>query len=417
MRRAVAVLCLLAAAGCIESAPPGDATVNDVAPSATILPDAATAHLAPDSGASEPGSPVAPAASAPAAAPVPVLAAGRMLRWEGTCPCDPLQFDLDVEGEWDGWLEVRVQWDGTQVPDVGLRLDGPFKSIVGDRGFDDRLARLFGPEAGRHQVALDGSGSYTAVARLGSTRVPDAGALLPNLVELVVEGPHVDSCDEVEQTEQGAVTCMRFGNGVGNPGHGPVQIRLTVDQAILALAPLDGRFSQEIRNADGSVDSHVVGPAEFHLTHGHWHYDGLAHFDLFAFDEATGLRGALASSHGKSGFCFLDWDQMPEPVTEPAAQERAETDCLVPGTAGSWTNGISRGWYDFYYYGLTDQYVDIAEVPDGTYELVASADPLQTLDELDETDNQSSLLLSIAGTNVEVLEERGHYRVQDADDA
>ncbi|HJQ93142.1 MAG TPA: lysyl oxidase family protein, partial [Candidatus Thermoplasmatota archaeon] len=113
----------------------------------------------------------------------------------------------------------------------------------------------------------------------------------------------------------------------------------------------------------------------------------------------------------------LDWDRMVKNVTEPAVQERAETDCLVPGLTGSWTNGISRGWYDFYVSGLTDQYVDIEGLPDGVYELVASADPLGTLDELDETDNQSSLLIQISGDEVDVLEERGHFRVQDADDA
>lgn len=408
MRRAAALLVLVFVAGCVETAPSDEVPVDGVVPEAVALPDAGTAHLASSQQTSS--------AEEEAPAAVPVLSAGQMLRWEGECPCEPVPFDLNVAGEWDGWVEVRVQWDGAKVADLGLRLDGPYRSEQGERGFDDRLARIFDPVGGRHEIAIDGTGAYTATARLGSTAVPVEGALLPNLVELVIEGPRIGDCDEVERTEQGATKCMRFGNGVGNPGHGAVQIRLTVEQGAMALAALEGRFAQEIRQADGTLTSHVVGPAEFHVSHIHWHYDGLALFELFAVDQASGLRGDLASSHHKSGFCFLDWGEMEEPVTRPAEQERAESDCLIPGTGGSWTNGISRGWYDFYWSDLTDQYVDVAGLPDGVYELVASADPLGTLDELDETDNQSSVLIRLTGDGVEVLEERAHYRVQEKDD-
>lgn len=412
MRRAllVATLVLAGLAGCVED--PEDAAVD--ANGGAIVPivqaDPATAPVV--AAADD------PAAFVPAPGPVegvPTLRPGELLRWEGTCPCDPLPFEL-AAGEWDGWLEVRVQWDGTKTAGFAMQVNGPFGSEASGRGFDDRLARWFSPSDGRHEVALDGAGDFTATARLGTKAIPVSGPLLPNLVELVIEGPRIGDCDQVEQTEQGATKCMRFGNGVGNPGHGAVQIRLTVEQGLMALAPLDGRFAQEVRQADGSIESHQVGPAEFHVSHSHWHYDGLAVFELFAVDEASGLRGALASSHHKSGFCFLDWGEMEEPVTSPDQQERAESDCLVPGPTASWTNGISRGWYDFYWSDLTDQYVDVAGLPDGVYELVASADPLGTLDELDETDNQSSLLIRLAGDTVEVLEERAHYRVQETDD-
>lgn len=397
-----ATLLLLVLSGCAET-PPEPAAQTHAQPRVEV--DPATAPVVGMS------TPVAPAATPR----IPLLRPGELLRWEGACPCLPLDFAL--ADSWDGWLEVRVQWDGTQTAGFDLRVESPGSVEAGERGFDDRLARLFEPTGGAYAIHLDGSGEYVAMARLGTTQVPAAGPLLPNLVELVIEGPRIGSCDSVESTEQGATKCMRFGNGVGNPGHGPVQIRLTIDQAAMALAPLDGRFAQEIRDADGTLTSHQVGPASFHVSHSHWHYDGLAAFELYKVDEGTGLRGDLASSHHKAGFCFLDWGEMEEPVTQPAQQERAESDCLVPGlTTGTWTNGISRGWYDFYWSDLTDQYVDVAGLPDGVYELVASADPLDTLDEIDETDNQSSLLIRLSGNNVEVLEERAHYRVQEKDD-
>ena len=400
------LLAALVFAGCLsEDSPPSAFAGEPVA--AVAEPDLATLTLAESA---------LPATETGGDEALPVLSAGRLLRWTTTCPCPALAFELAGEAAWDGWLDVRVQWDGTQAANIGVTLEGSGGNASGERGFDDRLARLWNPQPGAHRILLDGAGDVTVTARLGTLRLPTMGALLPNLVELVIEGPRIGTCDEVEQTEQGATKCMRFGNGVGNPGHGPVQIRLTVDEGVMALGTLDGRFAQEVRQTDGSISSHAVGPAEFHVSHTHWHYDGLAVFDLYAVDPSTGLRGALATSHHKAGFCFLDWGEMEEPVTSPAAQERAESDCLIPGTTGSWTNGISRGWYDFYWSDLTDQYVDVAGLPDGVYELVASADPLGTLDELDETDNQSSVLLRLAGDDVEVLEERAHYRVQEKDD-
>lgn len=405
MVAALVLVSVAALPGCLEAAI--EETLGD---EGSIVP--ATA-LAPDIGSPHVRDPGERSAADPA-----VLAPGLKLEWEAECPCPPVRFVAMPEAEEGAWLELRVRWDGTTVADLAPQLvlpDG--RAVHGDRGFDDRLLRVWSPPGGDYWLTIEGTGTAVVTVRLGSLEVPAAGPLLPNLVEMVLEGPHVGNCDPVERAEQGAVKCMRFGNGVANPGHGPVQIRLTVEQAAQALLPLDGRFVQEIRQADGSHDEHPVGPADFHVAHGHWHYDGLAVFDLYAVDEGTGLRGALAASHGKAGFCFLDWDKMLENVTEPAEQERAETDCLVPGVAGSWTNGISRGWYDFYVSALSDQYVDIDGLADGVYELVASADPLGTLTELDETDNQSSLLLRISGDEVDVLEERGHFRVQEDDDA
>lgn len=360
-----------------------------------------------------PDAPVSPEAPLP---PTPCAA-----------PCS-LGLQVDVPADFDGWLTVRATWDGTAVPDLSLAIVAPDGTrTVATRGFDDRMAWVFDVQPGRYLVEVGGQGAAMVSAQLGSLAVPANGPKLPNLVELVIEGPAVGPCDEVERTEQGAVTCMRFGNGVGNPGDGSMQIRLTVDQGATALVPLGGHFSQEVHLAEGGIEAHPVGPASFHATHSHWHYDGFALFELYEVDESPGLRGALASAHHKSGFCFLDWDKMPEAVTVPAEQERAEADCLIPGLSllfggspspqsATWTNGISRGWYDFYEPYLTDQYVDIDGLAAGVYELVATADPGHTLDELDVTDNQSSLLLRIAGTDVEVLEERGHYRVTEDDD-
>ncbi|HUR25606.1 MAG TPA: lysyl oxidase family protein [Candidatus Thermoplasmatota archaeon] len=408
---AIALLSALGLPGCLQEA--YDQAVGEQGPS---VPATALTR--------DPASPYATEPDEPSAAAPALLHQGLMLAWEADCPCPAVRF-LAASGP-GIWMDVRVTWDGTMTADLRPRLVDPAGRMHDDsqRGFDDRLLRVWAPDFGDYWLSVDGIGHATIAVRMGTLTSPSDGPLLPNLVEMVIEGPAVGPCDEVERTEQAAVKCMRFGNGVGNPGHGPMQIRLSLQEGAQALT-VGGRFLQEVRRADGTIDEHEVGPASFHPTHGHWHYDGFALFELYRVDPATGLRGELASAHHKSGFCFLDWDKMTENVTEPADHERAETDCLVPGLGmafgaspgvPAWTNGISRGWYDFYESQLTDQYVDIDGLPAGTYELVATADPLHTLDELDDDDNQSSLLLRIEGDAIDVLEERAHYRVQDEDD-
>ena len=49
--------------------------------------------------------------------------------------------------------------------------------------------------------------------------------------------------------------------------------------------------------------------------------------------------------------------------------------------------GIQSGWADVYDGGLPGQWIDITDVPDGTYDLEITMDPLHVLDEADFTNN------------------------------
>ncbi|HET6399269.1 MAG TPA: lysyl oxidase family protein [Candidatus Thermoplasmatota archaeon] len=305
-----------------------------------------------------------------------------------------------------------MRWDGTQVADLGLDVSLAGASKEGARGFDARRVTWFSPPPGRVDVLLEGTGAFQAEAFLRSRLPAPDAPRLPDLTTTVPVDMHVGGCHEVERVEQGARKCLRLGNGVSNPGHGPLQVFLDVVSGVQALV-LEGRFVQEVLQADGSWSRHPVGPAAFHAAHAHWHYDGLAAFSLHPVG-ADGLRGEAVAAHHKAGFCFLDWDRMPEDETQAGQGGNAEADCLVPGVQG-WSNGVSAGWYDFYGSYLADQYVDIAGVPDGLYELVSVADPAGGLLERDRTNNAASVLLRLVGDRVSVLEERGWYRVQPED--
>jgi hypothetical protein len=344
---------------------------------------------------------------------VGTVAAWSWTSWEGSCPCPPLRLEVE-EVPAGAWLEVMVAWDGTKVPDVGLRLAGPdATTIAGDRGFDERRVQVFSPAPGTYTAELEGTGDVRLRAILKTLDGPTGADRLPNLVTMRPQDFHIGSCDMVETLEQGAERCLRFGNGIGNTGYGPLQVRLAFEES--AVSPIgQGHFVQEVLQEDGSMAAHEVAAAAFHPTHAHWHYDGAVAYALFALDPATGLRKEEVTSHNKAGFCLLDWDQMESSDTEPWTQDRAATACLIPWTDG-WTMGISPGWYDFYVSALTDQYVDVAGVPDGLYEFVSTADGSATLAEWDEADNSASMVLRLDGGDVDVVEVRAYYQVQAAD--
>jgi hypothetical protein len=346
---------------------------------------------------------------------------GERIQVEGDCPCAPLSIALQVPaGAWDGkagWLEARLAWDGTRTAGFRATLAGPNGTADhAVRGFDALRVVAWKPEAGAYNLRLNGTGhaqGWLELREKGARQVAGED-LLPNLQTLVPTDLAVRDCQPAETAEQGATRCLRLSNGVANTGDGPLEVRLSFPDGALSAGGL-GHFQQRLYDASGSYRQVEVGPAQFHPVHGHFHYAGLAHFVVYAYDEATGLRGAEMKVGHKAGFCFLDWSPMHEPEFEPDYQgAHAEQDCEIP-TAEAWSMGISPGWYDLYWSDLADQYVDVAGLPDGTYELVSVADAPQTLLETDETDNASSVVFTLQGDTVEVVEERGFYTRTDGD--
>ena len=115
------------------------------------------------------------------------------------------------------------------------------------------------------------------------------------------------------------------------------------------------RFSTWIKNIGdqdyfiGSVDDNEnTGQFEWDECHNHWHYKGYAEYVLFDTD------GQIIPVGFKNGFCVMD---------------------LECGDGGTYTYGcsvmgISAGCGDIYGAGLSCQWIDITDVPDGEYTFV-----------------------------------------------
>lgn len=319
--------------------------------------------------------------------------------------------------------------------DSGLRVDIADASgkllVRGEPGEYAGVARLEHAAPGTYQAQVMvewGEGKFEASAHLVPSMAPSEGAkhdLLADLVtlppgEIRIEDPGSDvdqravdllgakACSSYEFVEAQAKKCLRFSNAVANVGEGRLQVRLAQRDLATGAAGA-ASFEQLVDQSDGSTRVQQVGAATFHPTHQHYHYAGLAHYDLYRL-EADGTRGPKAAEGKKSGFCFLDSGLLN--VSQPARLPwfYAHANCFqaaysaIYGTAAQdEVMGISPGWYDYYNWYLDDQFIDISNVPDGSYQLVSCANSERTLVEANPDNNCASVNIALHGNKVTTL--------------
>ena len=121
--------------------------------------------------------------------------------------------------------------------------------------------------------------------------------------------------------------------------------------------------------------------------HQHWHIQGLESYSL---TDSNGVQVAMGS---KEGFCPEDDDvlRMPLSPSHPVGTSCGDFD----PSALAVTDHISTGWADIYTWNTVGQYIDITNLPTGTYTLTLTADPLNQFMESNENNNSSSIDLYI----------------------
>jgi hypothetical protein len=193
---------------------------------------------------------------------------------------------------------------------------------------------------------------------------PDPDAPLPDLMA-IAERTRNDMY--FEEREFAPESCAIFEGCVGGPG-----LRRLL------------RFGVSTANV-GNVDFEMGDPREtpdlfqFSPCHGHFHFNDYARYALK--DEAG---NTIAPGH-KQAFClldsaiFVDWD--------PTVRQFPRYGCQF--------QGISRGWYDSYGSGLDCQWIDITDVPPGDYELEVRINPERAIEELDYTNNDLRMTVTI----------------------
>jgi hypothetical protein len=173
---------------------------------------------------------------------------------------------------------------------------------------------------------------------------------------------------------------LYFTATIANGGRGPLLVH-----AVRAGERGDWRVSQRFQERGGGLTESVTPGEMVWGGHGHEHW----HVVLGASYALARADGTILRRYEKVGYCFFDqraFDlELPAAPTSPRfpkdtceGEERLELDM-----------GLSVGWSDPYQWTLPDQRLEITGLDDGTYRLLADADPSGWFRETDETNNQT----------------------------
>jgi hypothetical protein len=196
----------------------------------------------------------------------------------------------------------------------------------------------------------------------GPRTAPDGGPL-PNLT---INAERMSSSVLFEYRDFGRTACDLVEGCITTPGR----------RRLL-------RFDLETPNV-GLGDAFLGVPArgdprfEDSTCHGHRHFLGYA---LYRLLNAAGAE--IARGH-KQSFCLLDSRRT---GLVSGARASAQYTCS--------NQGISSGWSDIYGRGLDCQYVDITDVPAGTYRLNVVINRFAGIPESDYTDNTAEVMVTI----------------------
>lgn len=154
--------------------------------------------------------------------------------------------------------------------------------------------------------------------------------------------------------------------------------------------------SQCVRFAGRACIEHrEAGDFVFHPSHGHWHLNDYARYDLRALtpEGAPDMRPeGLVATGGKVSFCLIDYARPRD--ARPVTEDPFDSTGFYHACIGLF-QGISPGWADIYEYPLEGQQIVIDGVPDGRYAIVVTVDPDGRLHESDRSDNVSSRTIEI----------------------
>jgi hypothetical protein len=218
---------------------------------------------------------------------------------------------------------------------------------------------------------------------------PD-GPHLPDLQTLpIVPGVNTDILT------QGGVKYLRLDNTVANLGDGPFELVPINNPGAGTTDAYQRVYTHDDEDPwNWSVYSEtLVGTFVFHLAHNHWHFDDFAVYELREVAKGGGISNVVVAASDKVSFCIINVGYVPG-----ASQlEHYEPSMTYSQCGQNEISGLSVGAFDTYNRTLPDQRINIQDVPPGQYWLVSTADPSDRIDETDETNNTTAVLVDLPG--------------------
>jgi hypothetical protein len=228
----------------------------------------------------------------------------------------------------------------------------------------------------------------------GNNNGKNGGSSIPTSAILPDISPGVPKHLDIHNQQQNE--WLRFTNVWGNVGVGGLEF----EPDFLGGDPVEGQNTlafQNLYDAEGEfrystapVWHEVVSEFTFHETHNHWHIDGIGEFSVrhVATDKkGNEIPGDIAklpnggqATAVKVGFCISDVYQIDG--KSPATSQKWYWECEVG------FQGIQPGWIDQYHQSTEDNEIDITGLPNGTYFLTHTWNPLGFfVDESSENDS------------------------------
>lgn len=216
-------------------------------------------------------------------------------------------------------------------------------------------------------------------------------------------GEHPVSCTADEQVDDHVSRCLRFTSGPFEDGGGPFQIDFDFAGDTTAQNPLTAY--QVVHWSDGTTTKRPAGTYDFHAIHGHFHYNDILDYELYAVSAPGALTHV--SKGNKSGFCPADeqigeWHQFNQ---DTAGTYNSGSDASG-GNCFSFSNGVlglSTGWGDVYRWQRPGQYVDFDGLGDGYYVVQAIVDSAHNIWGTQD-DNVSYSYIRVVGDSIGILE-------------
>lgn len=219
------------------------------------------------------------------------------------------------------------------------------------------------------------------------TPPPPPAELLPDLGMREITDVSLDT------TSTPGTSKLRFTTVIVNVGQGPLELLGERDDTESEMTT-----QQRIFSADGSSRMRDT-PARMYYAgdgHTHWHVRDLATYDLVltSTEEQIGTQE-------KHGFCFADNSQYTSTTDEYYETCGRDPEVLTQ------TMGLSPGWADTYLAKLADQYIDVTDLPEGTYRMRLTADADNWFTESDEDNNGNWADLEITSDSATVVDTGG----------
>jgi hypothetical protein len=246
-----------------------------------------------------------------------------------------------------------------------------------------------------------------ALLTIGLVAPSGAAPLLPDLIAWENHSPSFSTCfmhcgqisTELIQNK----VVYRFNGALPNVGAGPLEIR--------EVTHPNGTQDvyQRIYQTEGGISEVLVGsfPDAASLPPRHLWLPGIAQYNLRTVTEGNGI-GPVVSSRDKTSMAVVDSGAYNTSLPGAPLDE-------VYDDVGDPILGISIGWADIYSTALPGQWVEATGLPNGQYWLEVIADPYNRIQETNETNNTTRIMVTLFVPPPQI--QPGDYNQDDVVDA